>query len=65
MKPATLFKALVITIFVLPGIACSGPSTYTRAAGITVVVPNPGVADPPGGIMNRDEYEHSPSYPPG
>lgn len=62
MQRATLFKALVIAIFVLPGVACSG---YTRAAGSTVVRPTPEAADPPGGIMNRDDYEHSPSYPPG
>ena len=62
MQRATLFKALVIAIFVLPGVACSA---YTRAAGSTVVRPTPEAADPPGGIMNRDDYEHSPSYPPG
>lgn len=65
MGPSTPFKVVIITIFVLPGIACSGPSTYTSAARTIVVGPNSGVADPPGGIIDRDEYEHSPSYPPG
>jgi hypothetical protein len=64
MQRTTLFRALVIAIFVLPSVACSGSPTYTRAAG-TAVGPTPGAADPLGGIMNRDEYEHSPSYPPG
>jgi len=65
MKRATMFKALVITAFVLPAIACSGPAIDMRAAGTDAIGATPGVADPPGGIMNRDEYEHSPSFPPG
>ena len=65
MKRTTLFKALVIAIFVLPGIACSGSPAYTRAPGTTVVGSTPEAADPPGDIMDRHEYEHSPSYPPG
>jgi len=56
MKRATSFKALLIAIFVLPGVACSAPATSSRA---------PRIADPPGGIMDRDEYEHSGSYPQG
>jgi hypothetical protein len=65
MKRTTLFRALVITAFVLPGIACSGRAIDTRAAGTDAVGSTPEVADPPSGIMNRDEYEHSPSFPPG
>ncbi len=65
MKPATPLKALAIAIFVIPGIACSGPSTYTRAAGTDAVGSDPVVADPPSGTMDREEYEHSTSYPPG
>ncbi len=65
MQRTRLFKALIIAIFVIPGVACSGSPTYTRAAGTTAVGPTPEAADPPGGIMNRDEYEHSLSYPPG
>jgi hypothetical protein len=65
MQRTTLFKALVMVIFVLPGIACSGSPTYTRAASTTAVGSAPEAADPPGGIMNRGEYEHSPSFPPG
>jgi hypothetical protein len=65
MKRATLFKALVIMTFVFPGIACSGPAIDTRAAGTNTVGSAPGVADPPRGIMNREEYEGSPSFPPG
>jgi hypothetical protein len=66
MHRITLFRALVIAIFVLPGVACSGLPTYTRAAGDTAVGPPRDTVDRPGGgIMNRDEYEHSPSYPPG
>jgi hypothetical protein len=64
MKLTTPLKVLLIAIFVLPGIACSGPSTYTRAAGTVAVGSNPVVADPPG-TMNKEEYEHSASYPPG
>jgi hypothetical protein len=60
MRRAALFKALVITGFVLPGIACSGPAIDTRAAGTNKVGLAPGVADPPRGIMNREEYEGSP-----
>jgi hypothetical protein len=65
MKRATLFKALVITAFVLPGIACSGSAIDTPAAGTDVVGSTPGVAHPPRGPMNKEEYEHSPSFPPG
>ena len=64
MKRAALFKALVITL-ALPVVACSGFPTYTRAAG-PAIGPAPASAERPGGgIMDRDEYEHSPSYPPG
>ena len=63
MKPTTPLKALVVAIFVLPAIACSGPSTNTRAAGPNAVGSNPVAAG--GGIMDREEYEHSSSYPPG
>jgi hypothetical protein len=66
MKPATLLKALVIAMFVLSGGACSGPSAVTRAVGADTVGSAPVAADPPGGgIINREEYEHSASYPPG
>jgi hypothetical protein len=65
MPRITLFRALVIAIFVLPGVACSGFPTYARAAGDTAIGPPLDAVDPPGGIVNRDEYEHSPSYPPG
>jgi hypothetical protein len=65
MKRATLFKALVITAFLLPGGACSGPAVGTRAAGTDAVGSTPEVADPPRGPLNKEEYEHSPSFPPG
>jgi hypothetical protein len=65
MKRTTLFRALVITAFVLPGIACSGPAIDTRAAGTGAVGSTPGVADTPRGPMNKEEYEHSQSFPPG
>ena len=63
MKRLALFKALVITL-ALPVVACSGSPIYTRTVG-PAIGPAPAAADPPAGIMNRDEYEHSPSYPPG
>jgi hypothetical protein len=57
-----LLKALLIAI-TLPVVACTGSPTYTRTVGPAI---GPAAADPPGGgIINRDEYEHSPSYPPG
>jgi hypothetical protein len=65
MRRATLFKAIVITIFALPSVGCSGPATDPHAAGTDAVGSLHGVANPPAGIMNRDEYEHSPSFPPG
>jgi hypothetical protein len=37
MKRATMFKALVITAFVLPAIACSGPAIDMRAAGTDAI----------------------------
>jgi hypothetical protein len=65
MNWATLCKALVITIFVLSGVGCSGPATNTPATGTDALGSTPGVADPPPPIMDRDEYEHSSSFPPG
>jgi hypothetical protein len=65
MKWATLYNALVIGIFALPGVGCSGPATNTRATGTDALGSSPGVAHQPARIMNRDEYEHSPSFPPG
>ena len=65
MKPTTPLKALVVASFLLPVVACSSPSTYTRAAGPNAVGSNPIAGDPRGGIMDREEYEHSASYPPG
>jgi hypothetical protein len=63
-KRAALLKALAIAI-TLPIVACSNSPTYTRAVG-PAIGSAPAAADPPGGgIINRDEYEHSPSYPPG
>jgi hypothetical protein len=59
MKRLALFGALALTV-----VACSGAPTYTRAAGPAIGAA-PAAADPPRGIMDRDEYEHSPSYPPG
>jgi hypothetical protein len=65
MKRATPLKALVVAVLVLPGIACSGPAIDTRAADTDAIESTPGPADPPSNIMNRDEYQHSPSFPPG
>jgi len=62
-KRIALLSALVITL-ALPVVACSGSPTYTRTAGPSIGAA-PAAADPRRGIMDRDEYEHSPSYPPG
>ena len=63
MKTATLFKAIVVALPLLSAIACAGPSTYTNVAGTDAIGSDP--EQPGGGIMNREQYEHSPSYPPG
>ena len=64
MKRTMLFKALVIATFVLPSVACAGTPTYVRAAGSTAAG-SIDAADRASGVVNEDEYEHSPSYPPG
>jgi len=65
MKRTTPFKALIIASFALQGVACADPAATTRPAATNAASSTPDPADPPSGIINREEYEHSPSFPPG
>ena len=63
MRRVALLNALVIAI-TLPVGACSGSPTYTRAVG-PAIGSDPAAADRSRAIIDREEYLHSPSYPPG
>jgi hypothetical protein len=64
MKRLSILSKAVVIAIALPVVACSASPTHSGGAEMTVGSA-PRTADPPSNIMNKDEYEHSPSYPPG
>ena len=62
MTRAMLLGPLAAAILALPVVACSGNAGYSPASAANVNGSDPA---PASGIVNRHEYERSPSFPPG
>ena len=51
MARSTPIKRFILAVLLLSAAACSAPAA--------------GLADRPAGVIDKDHYEHSLSYPPG